>query len=49
MIHFAQKNFGNTESFLIYDYGFAQHHMTGITVCLYGFAVIIRKLTYNLH
>ena len=41
MIHFAQKNLGSAESFLIYTYGFALHHMIGVTVCLYSFTVII--------
>ena len=40
IIHFAQKILGSTESFLIYTYGFAQHHMIGVTVCLYSFTVI---------
>ena len=50
IIHFAQKIFGEvaTESFLIYIYGFMQHHMIGVTVCLYAimyFIVYIRTST----
>ena len=31
---------------LIYAYGFMQHHMIGITVCLYRFTVIIQFTVY---
>ena len=43
VIHFTQRNFENTESFLIYAYGFLQPHMIGVTVCLYGFAIIMYR------
>ena len=41
VIHFTQRNLENTKSFLIYAYGFLQPHMIGVTVCLYGFTVIM--------
>ena len=41
IIHFTQKVLGSAESFLTYAYSFAQHHMIGVTVCLYGSAVVM--------
>ena len=38
------KNLGSAESFLkyyYYAYDFTQCHMIGVTVCLYGYAVIM--------
>ena len=35
------KKFRSAESFLIYAYGFMQHHMIGVTVHLYSFAVLM--------
>ena len=40
IIYFTQKYLENAVSFLIYAYGFLQHHMIGV-VCLYGFAIIM--------
>ena len=40
ILHFMQKNLGSTETSLIYTYGFAKHNMIGVTVSIYGFAVI---------
>ena len=40
-IHFVQKFQVSAKPFLVYTYGFMQHHMIGVTVCLYRFTVII--------
>ena len=40
IIHFTQK-IGSSKSFLLYAYSYAQYHMIGVTVCLYGFTVIM--------
>ena len=44
IIYFAKK-LEKDNSFLMFGYGFAQLHMVGVMVCLYGFAVI----TYVIH
>ena len=41
IIHFEQKFMESIELFLMYTYGFAEHHMIGVTVQLYGFIVIM--------
>ena len=43
---FHTKKLGSAELFLIYFYGFAQCHMIRVTVCLYGFAVIMYSIMY---
>ena len=46
IIHFTQKILENVVSFLIYAYGFSQHHMIGAIECLYSFAIIMYR-TYS--
>ena len=41
IIQFEQKFMESIELFLMYTYGFAECHMIGVTVCLYGFTEII--------